>query len=72
MLTFSATTGGGKLCLEMTHNALVQVFLSVDFTTREQSADSVSAAKVSGRKTQSNHYWQEIYYLIQTGDDYDV
>lgn len=49
MLTFLATTSGEKLCFEMTHNALVQVFLSVDFTTKEQSADSISDAKVSGR-----------------------
>lgn len=37
--------------MEMTHNALVQVFLSVDFTTREQSDESISDAKVSKRQS---------------------
>lgn len=60
MLTFLATTSGGKLCLEMTHNALVHVFLSVDFTTSEQSADSISAANVSGKKQKENHLQQQL------------
>lgn len=38
----------------MTHNALVQVFLSVDFTTREQSDDSISDAKVSKRQSRDS------------------
>lgn len=49
ILTFVATTRGGKFCLEITHKALVHVFLSVDFT-KEQSADSISSANVSGVK----------------------
>lgn len=49
MFTFWPTTSAGKLCLEMTHNALVQVFLSADFTTREQSAERISAANVSAK-----------------------
>ena len=47
-LTFLATTPEGKLCLEMTHNALVQEFLSVEVTIRVQSADNISEAKFSG------------------------
>lgn len=47
LLTFWATTSAGKLCLEMTHNALVQLFLSVDFITNEQSADNISKANFS-------------------------
>lgn len=67
MLTFLATTSGGKLCLEMTHNALVHVFLSVDLTTREQSADSISAAKVSGKQRKHNHPQQQLHsHTIQS------
>lgn len=36
--------------MEMTHNALVQVFLSVDFITKEQSVDRIWAAKVSEKQ----------------------
>lgn len=49
LATFLATTSAGKLCLEMTHNALVHVFLSVDFITRQQSAEKISVANVSGK-----------------------
>lgn len=52
LLTFLATSSAGKLCLEITHNALVQVFLSVAFDTSEQSADSISAAKTSAKNKQ--------------------
>lgn len=48
--TILATTSGGKFCLEMTHNALVHVFLSVDFTTRDERADSSSSAKLAGER----------------------
>lgn len=54
LLTFLATTLAAKLCLEMTHNALVQLFLSADFVTKEQSVDNISSANVSkmgGKKT---------------------
>lgn len=47
MLTFLATVSAGKFCFDMTHNALVEVLLSVDFTTNEQSADNISDANVS-------------------------
>lgn len=52
LLTFLATSSAEKLCLEITHNALVQVFLSVAFDTSEQSADSISAAKTSAKNKQ--------------------
>lgn len=52
LLTFLATSSAGKLCLEITHNALVQVFLSVAFDTSMQSADSISAAKTSAKNKQ--------------------
>lgn len=47
LLTFLATTSAAKLCLEMTHNARVQLFLSVDFITKEQSADNISKTNFS-------------------------
>lgn len=50
-------TSAGKLCLEMTHNALVQLFLSDDFIAREQSADNISKANFSKWEKQKNlHY----------------
>lgn len=48
----------------MTHNALVHVFLSVDFTTKEQSADSISAAKVSGKQAEKHHSQQQFHTHI--------
>lgn len=60
--TFLPTTSAGKLCLEMTHNALVHVFLSVDFTTREQSAERISEAKVSGKWTKEESNSAAIIY----------
>lgn len=52
LLTFLETSSAGKLCLEITHNALVQVFLSVAFDTSKQSADSISAVKTSAKNKQ--------------------
>lgn len=41
----------------MTHNARVQLFLSVDFITKEQSADNISNANFSKvEKKQNNLY----------------
>lgn len=39
----------------MTHNARVQVFLSVDFNTRAHRADKISSAKFAEKKNQSKH-----------------
>lgn len=36
----------------MTHNARVQVFLSVDFNTRAHRADKISSAKFAEKKNQ--------------------
>lgn len=67
--TFLATTSVGKFCLEITHNARVHVFLSVDFTTREESADNISSAKLAvgkGREREDykSHYLHP-YHTLQ-------
>lgn len=39
--------------MEMTHSALVQVFLSAEVSTREQSDDRISDAKLSERQNRN-------------------
>lgn len=53
----------------MTHNARVQLFLSVDFITKEQSADNISKANFSKveKKQKNLDYLSECHTLLIYG-----
>lgn len=64
LLAFLDTTSGEKFCFEITHNARVHVFLSVDFNTRPQRADKISSAKFATKNLKKKVYIMSCIYIV--------